>query len=299
MWPLISWNKLAAKAAKEVQKQKAASKAWHSEQRAVQKAENAKAATEKVNAQRNSKIQSNLEAQRRAEEAKKIAEQERIERQTNLVRGADKVWVDPTTNRTHFGNNPQESGQYVKVVVPNTKSVFDTQKAIEARANEVKQSQILLARALQKRWQEQGINTPAWMRQGLMRAIETDPTAISTKPSVGVTYRSGYRDGKPIMYNGRPINEIFNDITPGLPPHTNWRIADNSLRSAANYYDLIPQVITKHGLNTPITAINMLSDGLGALSKLYRGEPLKAKKIDIGPAPEERKNVSIFTNMEE
>lgn len=132
-----------------------------------------------------------------------------------------------------------------------------------------------------------------------MRAVETNPSATSTPQGTTVQpYRSGYRNGQPIMYNGRPISEIFEEVTPDLGPHSNYRIAQKALQSAANSHEVMPQIITRHGVETPSLTFAMLDDGLNVLGKLYRGEPLKVKTVDIGPAPVVEQPKSVFSDAQ-
>lgn len=156
------------------------------------------------------------------------------------------------------------------------RAAIQAKQAEEARQYQIKVNQQLLDDELMRRWTEQGINTPAAIRKGLMRAIEIDPNT-STPPIEGsyvLPYRTWYRDGQPIMFEGETLKDWMHAAGDyyKFGPHSEILQVVKPLQSAARYYDTVGEVVNTKPLSKREPAnkasdINMamLRDGMGKL----------------------------------
>ena len=180
-----------------------------------------------------------------------------------------RIIVQKPPKREYIKTNP------LSTLNAESKAAEEAKRAIEDKAYEIKSNQIDLARKLQRLWDEQGVNTPAYVRKGMMRAIEINPKT-STPPPEGqfkLPYRSWFKEGQPIMYDGAPVKDWF-DLTGDyfkLGPHSTVLQAEKPLKTASNYFDIVGPVIDprKKSFVAPKTSMDALSEGLDNLYNLY------------------------------
>ena len=157
--------------------------------------------------------------------------------------------------------------------------------AEEARAAEVKSSQIDLARHLYGKWIKEGVNTPGWQRKAMMKAIEINP-ATATPPPMG-QYKLPYKSGAQV-WEGAPLSEWFElaseDILP-YGPNALWRKWEKPLQSALNWDSMVGPVITSDGIGASKASLEMLGQGLAEMAPYLKkkGGVLSAKSGDSVP----------------
>lgn len=150
------------------------------------------------------------------------------------------------------------------------------QMAEEAKAYEIKDAQINVARDLQRLADEKGINTPAWQRKAMMRAVEIDPKTTTPPPEGSVyvaPYQTGYRNGEPLMFEGEPLLDWFDATNRTFGPHSKVLQAEKPLIAASNYYKTVGPVMQDFGAHSELapspTNRAMLRDGLDNLVELF------------------------------
>ena len=203
--------------------------------------------------------------------------------------------------------------QYVRTVPLSTlniesKAAEAAQRAIEDRAYEVKQNQIDLARKLQRLWEEEGINTEAWQRKAMMKAIEINPKTSTPAPEgqFKLPYRSWFKEGQSIMYDGAPAKDWF-DLTSDyfkLGPRSEILQINKPFKAAAEYYDNVGDIINTRTISKrePInkaSEINMmmLRDGLGRLRDWWFKDqtPTLRTKESLPVVPKVKSTESVIT----
>ena len=169
----------------------------------------------------------------------------------------------------------------------------------EQRQYNAKQNQINLANYYRRLWEEQGINTPAWMQKSAMKVASLYPESVSP-PIMGEyypTYRSGYNNGQPIMYQGVPYNDLMS-LTDQyrFGPHTEMLQVVKPLQAASNYFDAVGQNVRGEATQTNM---DMLDDGLGRLSDWwYKGEVPSRTSEKMAPLPKVKSITSQATTNE-
>lgn len=140
----------------------------------------------------------------------------------------------------------------------------------ENQEYQIKQTQQILDNYLQRQWTEKGVNTPGWMRKALMKAIGINPLASTPPFETPYTtgYRSWYRNGQPLMFEGEPVKDWMNASGDyfNIGPHSEMFQAVKPLKSASNYFDIVGQNVKGEAYQTNM---DMFKEGLQNLVDLY------------------------------
>ena len=140
----------------------------------------------------------------------------------------------------------------------------------EQQEYQIKQTQQILDDYLKRQWTEKGINTPGWMRRAFMKAIGINPLASAPplEAPYATGYRSWYRNGQPLMFEGEPAKDWMNASGDyfNIGPHSEMFQAVKPLKSASNYFDVVGQNAKGEASQTNM---DMFKEGLQNIFDLY------------------------------